>query len=553
MARPPEILRKHSTALKRAQPYQFMIFKLNAFDKAKTQVTLTATLVFVAALTGFLACKKDIGQDTENARNVAVQDRSDAVPSAINGILQFSSFADLQTFAKSLQDREADTAQVRAAYTSLGVNVNAETLPNLTDHPVCLLQEQTIGGYTSARKSEENTINTTLNNGDDNVISIVHDPYWKTVLNADRAVKVGNRIYKFFENDGVAIVLNNDWTLYNTVKTQAWDALPRAYNLVITHRSGSDFEDYVTLASNGDITSDKAINKPRFNTQTGNDGKQTITNVSCVASAGSSPSYLWTYSDNSTSSGRDPNRTVSAGEALTVTINDGAGNVQTLNANAMFICDVTNFAITPLGNNVFKFGPAFDPSNSPYHTKWVFSDGTTQNGSVVTKTFTSNGWARCEVYWDSSDELACQATKPVIIKCGDKRTHSESHTFNQSGQNWKLDGSIWVKIGEVGCRVKYLKKVAGLWVPANNQGACADLGGIYIREVQTPFKDCKDIEAEAVKCLGNGTFPTSVSATIPEVSTVFNKPGQLNAGLRIKVNGTWRGWGSAGKPRLVLP
>jgi len=76
----------------------------------------------------------------------------------------------------------------------------------------------------------------------------------------------------------------------------------------------------------------------------------------------------------------------------------------------------------------------------------------------------------------------------------------------------------------------------------------------YIREVNGPTgRSCLDVTASGSYCLGGGTFPTSVAHIITEVPNVFAKPGQLSAGLGIKVNGTWRGWGYAGKPRLVLP
>ena len=84
--------------------------------------------------------------------------------------------------------------------------------------------------------------------------------------------------------------------------------------------------------------------------------------------------------------------------------------------------------------------------------------------------------------------------------------------------------------------------------------ACANLRGTYIREQNTPTgRSCVDVTASGIYCLGSGTYPTSVARIITEVPTVFNKPGQLSAGLGIKVNGTWLGWGFAGKPRLVLP
>lgn len=49
-----------------------------------------------------------------------------------------------------------------------------------------------------------------------------------------------------------------------------------------------------------------------------------------------------------------------------------------------------------------------------------------------------------------------------------------------------------------------------------------------------------------------GTFPTSVSFTIPEVTNVFREPNFLTSGHRIKVNGVWMGPGTGSMPRLIL-
>lgn len=518
--------------------------------------TVLATIIAVTfALLGIVGCKKDALPNIKSNSTVFVSERSALTPTVINGMLYFESFADLQAFIKSLEDKETDTLQVRSAYEALGVDVNAETLPNITDHPICLLAEQNLDGYISARKAEETVINAALDAGDGSIVSIVSDPYWKTILNVDRSIKIGNRIYRFFEHGGIAIVLNNDWPTYNAIKPLAWENLGKHYNLVVTHRSGSDFEEYFNLNERGEIVSEHSVFKPRFNVQTAPDGTRIISNVSLIASVNAPPSFTWTHADNTTYIGKDPNRSIYPGEAITVTINDGAGRSEVLNADAMFICDVTNFTITPLGNNLFRFGPAFDPTSSPYYTKWVFSDGTTLTGSTVTKTFISNGWARCEVYWKNSNALACQATKTVVVKCGEQKAHGESFEFEQSNQRWKLDGSIWVRAGQVGCTVKYLRWRGAIlgWQAAFNERACAELSGTYIREVSNPTKTCLDITASGGRCLGEGTFPTSVSHTIAEVATVFGKPGQLSASLGIRVNGTFRGWGFAGKPRLVLP
>jgi len=123
-------------------------------------------------------------------------------------------------------------------------------------------------------------------------------------------------------------------------------------------------------------------------------------------------------------------------------------------------------------------------------------------------------------------------SKSYFAKCGDKKSYGETFIFTQSNQRWKLDGTIWVQTGQVGSKVKYLKWYGAIlgWKPANNQGACADLSGTYIREVYNPNKNCIVITASGSHCLGNGTFPTTVSHTISEVPTVFSNPGQLTAG-----------------------
>jgi hypothetical protein len=159
------------------------------------------------------SCKKDNSlkpEQGDSASNVvpagSITLRDGSAPAVVNGILTFASYGDAKKFAASLQEDETDQTKINAAYAQLGIDVNGQAIPNLTDNPVCLVAEQSLG-FTSARKIEENAINALLNQGDDNVFSIVHDPYWKTLLNADHAVRMGNRIYRYFEDGGIAIVL----------------------------------------------------------------------------------------------------------------------------------------------------------------------------------------------------------------------------------------------------------------------------------------------------------------------------------------------------------
>ena len=532
------------------------MFQQQISNKAKIKIAFAPILAILMMFVGLLACKKDIGQELDNPFNASAQNRTDVSPTVINGMLHFSTFGNFEAFIKSLQDKESDSLLVRNAYTALGVDVNAEFLPNLTDYPVCLLTEQSIGGYTSARKAEESVINAALNNGDDNIHSIVLSPFWKTALNVDQAVHIGNRIYKYYDNGGVVIILNNDWALYQQVKTLPFEAVQAAYNLIVTSDAREGWEKYFSIDADGNIQADKMIFLPHFTATLTADGKYTITNVSLVETMNGANTFKWIYADNSFSFGNSPDKAIQPTEALTLVINNGKGKQETYTGvESILACSTDNFTITYLANNQIRFElPGYTPGN-PSLIKWVFSDGSTATSNPVTKTFTTNGTATCQLFRASNGTLACEFTKPYFVKCGDKKIVSSTKTFNYCNQRWKLDGSIWVLTGEAGCRVKYLRWRGALlgWQPANNQAACANISGTYIREVFNPNKNCIDVPAAGSTCLGNGTWPTSVSHTIPEIPNVFSKPGQLSAGLGINVCGVWHGWGFGGSPRLVLP
>jgi hypothetical protein len=529
------------------------------FHLVKLKINLAFVFVLLVSLFGFFGCTKDIEKESINPFNVNSFERKESNPTVTNGMLHFNSFSDLEALIQSLQDKESDSILIREAYIELGVDVNAEYLPNLTDYPICLLKEISIGGYTSARKVEELVINDALNNGDDNVNSIVMFPFWKKVLNANYSVHVGNRIYKYYDNGGVAIVLNDDWSLYESIKMLPYDSLRESFNLIVTSDAREGWENYFNLDLEGVIQSHKMVFIPRFVTSLTAEGKYEIINVSLLETKNGGNTFKWIYADNSVSFGNSPNKAIGLTEAIQLFIDNGDGMQESYNGmESLLVCSTEGFTITYLSNNQIKFElPGFIPGSptNNYTIKWVFSDGSTSSINPVIKTFTTNGTATCKLFDISDGTLACQFTKPYIVKCGDKKTISQTFIFTQSNQKWKLDGSIWVQTGQVGCKVKYLRWQGAIlgWLPANNQGSCADLEGKYVREVYNPNKDCIDVTAYGSHCLGNGTYPTTVSHTISEVPSVFVKPGELSAGLGIKVNGTWRGWGYAGKPRLVLP
>jgi hypothetical protein len=507
-------------------------------------------LVFWSLLGLFAGCKKE---NTISSAFSSVSERSETAPMIDHGMLKFSGYKAAENFVKSMQLQEENVQLVKNAYAALGVDTAAEATVNLTDHPLCLLHDRSLS-FVSKRQIEEVAINTALDNGEE-VFSIVSDPYWKTILNADGSVILGNRIYRYFDNGGIVIIPNMDWAAYASISTKQFDQIRQDYNILVTSVESDSWALCFDLDSDSHVLQEKFIKVPRFEYLNNGNGSFSLKNLSLTESVYGANSFQWKYSDGSTSTGREPNRNFSTDEQLLVKISTGHGADFEIPVPQVLVPCPENFTITKLQNNKFRFElPGFVACSGNVKLRWTFSDGYVSGWNVnpIERTFTSNGWVRAE-YWRCSDgEGACFITKPVIVKCGDQKTESRSMEFTQSGEKWKLDGQIWVKAGEVGCGVKYLRWRGPIlkWRPAYNRGSSATVSGTYIREANTV---CLDINASQSKSLGAGTHPSYISATIPEVTNVFVKPSQLSARLGISVEGTWRGWGYAGVSRLILP
>mgnify|MGYP001271660340 CR=1 FL=1 len=65
-------------------------------------------------------------------------------------------------------------------------------------------------------------------------------------------------------------------------------------------------------------------------------------------------------------------------------------------------------------------------------------------------------------------------------------------------------------------------------------------------------KSCLDVSVYGSRYLGKGTYPTSISITQSDIQNIFRETNKLTSGHRIKVRGTWFGFGINGVPRLIL-
>jgi hypothetical protein len=403
-------------------------------------------------------------------------------------MLSFSTYQDFENFVTNLKNMEQDSTTVRNAFATLGIDLNAEPTTNITDYPVCRLTENGISGFTSARRIEEDAINAVLNAGGD-AFSIIDDVYLKTALNADKSVHIGTRIFKFFENGGVAIVLNNDWRKYNSIKSHSYDNLRQSGNLIVTNDVQESWGKFYNMGTDGKVSTEKTYIAP-------------------------SP----------------------------------------LNPESPLACDFSeDLRVTNLSGGKIRV-------ELPYQGydiyEWTFSDGTKAFGNplIIDCNQMSNGTVTLDVWvYDNSPNgksRRCRGTVAFFCNCGEKRIRNDELIRTINGETWRIQASIWVRSGQVGCSMNYKRRRFGLWLPASNKGVRTDIDGTYKREL--PNKSCIDVTASGVTALGEGTFPTSISVTIPDIDKIFREPNKLTSGHRVNVKGTWFGFGVNGVPRLIL-
>jgi hypothetical protein len=523
------------------------------FQKSKLKNLYFGGFLFIIAAVFVVSCAKNdettLISTAKNNTLTATSREGQVAPHVENGMLSFNSYSDANIFVADLKEKEQNQELVIAAYAQLGIDAHAEEIPNVTDNPVCLTTEMNLG-HVSARKMEETSINEKLNAGID-VFSIVHDPYWKTILNRDYAVHIGSRIYKYYDNGAFVIVLNNDWGLYESIKTKQFDEIREAHNLVITSDTRADWDKYFVLDSDGDILTEKVILIPRTFSIRASNGKMQILNYSLVES---NPTYTWHYSNGSTSVGVVPDRLIDLNEPTTLVIEQGNGTVTTVDAMPVN-CVIKDFAITTLSNGSVRF--EWLGGNIPGFPNmlWTFSNGTTSTANPFTMTNATNGTATLS--FKSSDGVGCSFSKPFFVKCGNKGNRTESDLLSNGGQTWKLDSEIWVKDKEVGCGVKYLRRrvILGqvIFVPAVSGAVSTGFSGTYLRENKTPNGvNCNSVFASNSKgFMAGNTFPTSFSATISDPGNIFKDPGNFSSFHSLGINGVPMGPGVT-LPRLVL-
>lgn len=511
-------------------------------NKLKILITLLISLIF------YYGCQKD--EARENSAHLTSRTSN---PTVINGMLHFESFTDFEAFQEALKIQERDANAVNAAYTFLGVNLNDDDIPNLTDHPICLKTEMEISNYISRRKIEEDQINSILSSGGD-IFSIVSNPYLKTVLNANMSVHIGTRIYKFFENGGLAIIFNNDWNLFNCISNSSFESLHTGYNIAISSTYRDDWDNYFTFNNDHTLVSEKETYLPRFYTTISANNSLQVHNISIIESFNGPITFTWLYSDNTTSIGVNPNRELAPNESISLTITRGGGRIETIPSELILIaCPV--IVITNLSNNQVRFEDTnFDPNRNNIYMRWVFSDGTISSNNInpFTRTCTGDGTVTCEYRYINSNEIACSRSLPYFCKCGEGKNIFSEKSQSISGRSYKIEVELSAQGTEVFARTKAYRKTAGIWFLTKKYDKLgAGLHGQY--KVQNSVSGpCIQKSIDYSTEIDGGNYNIFKLYQDEKPNNVLRIPNALSSSHWLTKDGVTFGFGVNGSPRLVL-
>lgn len=460
--------------------------------------------ILAICILAIVSCSKESDLITDNLQNkqsTQIEARS-VNQEVVNGMLYFDNYSDFEEYIDAIKIAEKDTTQITNAFEELGVDLSKELLPNLTFFPVALNQEEKIDEFTSARKIEETSINSAIEAGDESIISIIDEPYLKSALNQDYSVHIGTRIFTFYEAGGVSIVLNDNWDLYTSIKEIPFDQLNQSQDLFVTSKKYNHFERIYTLDNEGRPVAE-----------------------------------------------------------IPYDIDDDI-------FAAPLFCDFSDqLVVTQLddGNIRIDF-----PHSTPYDIyEWTFEDGTKSFDypMLIDCSEQPTGYVILEIWTlcpecPSGKRRICWARVKFECSCGEKKSKKdrwESNNAGGSGKAIRIDASIWVKTGEIGCRSNLFGKgIFGIWFPLNwvmnTNGVCVDIEGSIKREQGTgDDKECIDVNIPlTTKCLQPGQSNGSIEQNLPQTGDIFCDPGNLSSGHRVrKLPGTWCGFG-IDVPRLVL-
>lgn len=498
--------------------------------------------LFIICLLSFQILFQGCGKEELKSENVSSQllsNRSNDI-SVENGMLAFKNPWVVQQLVTQLKASEDTQSERDVLYNEL--NITTEIDDFYTDHPGCLKFEEEIG-YVSLRTSEEAELFQILENGTEGVNSIISFPYRKTILNEDRAFKVGNRIFKFFESGLTVMITNSDFNKLTEINGLSEDEIFEEFNVRVGNKNGDIADNYYSFNSSGQPTSTIFNKDFRVDQFLRTDDFIEIKNNSFIEySDGSNPTFEWKYSDGTSSNGQNPDRFFSEGDSLIVIFGNPNNGFDTTTVYPR-LCSVGEFPITFLGGNRFRFGSSGPIVYSAHTPRWILGDGTIiDNEHVVEHTYSASSFNGSPLpvtfqLLRPDGTVACQRTQLLPPPdCDLEGSRSDEQIFNNiGGEDWKIDCKIWVEdgtwftSGDVGSRTKSLRKgLFGIFYARKAQTVTVGLQGFYLDASCNVVTEPHSEESE--------TNSGNVQRNRTNVNNPQKYPDQLKSNHKMKVN-----------------
>jgi hypothetical protein len=498
----------------------------------------------------FYSCQKDTLFQQELKKNRGEQALISASPiqntRVTEGLLEVPSMEELGALLDYLQTQQQSEEAKNTAYDYLGISSETrEEGGAFTRNPVCKAFEQE-KGYISARTKEEdaNFAEAIATNFETERSLIVVNPYFKTLLNEFNAVKVGNRILKFYdEEDAFVVVANNDFHAYNRIKDLRINDITDSENVRIYGKESME-EIYQT---DGEHKIVQPINDFRLQTTMLEDGTMTLQNTSCIEYAdGSTPEYRWAFADGTNYIGSNPTRQFQEGEEVTITYGNDVNGWNT-NQKAVFVCAIGGFEMTKLSTLQYKFTLGFGPSIY-YEVRWDFGDGAKATGDGLTHTYAAAGnfFVNCQIVRLSDNKVMCEKRLPLNIQplsCkGKTDKYTDSHHFTiTNGAKFRMDVAIWVepivsfgKTSPCGCSIDVYKKIQVFKYVYAFKGIKAGITGVYLKK-----KTCEEAMVNIPQAMDFVSDSNLGLSELGDVKDGVKIPGLLSATFKCRIyNGT---------------
>ncbi len=434
-----------------------------------------------------------------------------------NGMLSFDTYETFINIYTALKERYADSLYYTSVYNELGYDTLGSNGNEYHEPENVVLEKfESRFSYNSLRKVEDDSFLEFLNAGNDPedfVGSFIQDMTYRSLLNSNFEVKIGNYYFKFIDADNLAAVSDGDYSKIESLNGKSIFEINDELNLHIYNISDPSMEEIVNRNTDGLGIRFNFFCIVNFGVLKIAENTYAFKNRSFIpwlCNLRGDAQFNWDFGDGTTFVGKNPPPHTYNPDGYPYTVTLSISGTDCCNKSFSRVirqqCDV-DFEMkfwnelnggNSLGNVVyFKAHPTSDEYN--YH--WDFGDGSTFDGTSNTD---YQGWV-VHIYEVSADDSydvsltvtakdgSCSRTitKNVFVGCGHIYAIEKGKVkFTANGRSWKLVGRLFCKnnflFKTVGANSRAFRRRYYIWWRKAADKLQVDCFGDFIDVTETP-------------------------------------------------------------------